>query len=86
MLKIMKKFIRICLARAVISRMMIISIGTGALKANNCNSFSELGGNVILTDMWARSVLESLDWVRRKGKTGEVISSKHLLAEEKIRF
>ena len=61
MLKIMKVFIRICLAGAMFSRKMVISIGAGVLKANNHNSLSEFGGNVILTDIWARSVSESLD-------------------------
>ena len=38
MLKIKEAIIGIRLAGAVISRKMVISIGTGALKANNPNS------------------------------------------------
>ena len=52
MLKIKEVIIETCLAEAVISRKMVISIETGVLKANNPNSLSELGGNVILSDLW----------------------------------
>ena len=36
--------------------------------------------------MWARGVLKSMDWVKRKGTTGKVEPSKQLLAEEKFSF
>ena len=52
-----KVIIGFCLAGAVISRKMVISITAGVLKANNRNSLSEFGENVILTDMWSRGVL-----------------------------
>ena len=42
MLKIREVIIAICLAGAIISRNLVISIGTGVLKANNANSLSEL--------------------------------------------
>ena len=42
MLKIREMIIAICLAGAIISRNLVISIGTGVLKANNANSLSEL--------------------------------------------
>ena len=47
---------------------------------------SENEGNVILTDMWARRVMKSMDWVKRKGTTGKVEPSKQCLAEEKLIF
>ena len=82
----MEVIIGIHLAGPVISRKMVISIGAGVPKANNPNSLSEFGGNVILTYMWARGVLKSMNWVKRKGTTGKVEPSKQLLAEEKFTF
>ena len=35
-------------------------------KANNLNSLSEFGENVILIDIWARGILKSMDCVKRK--------------------
>ena len=72
MLKIKEVIIGIRLAGSVISRKMVISIGKGVLKANNPNSLSEFGGHVTLTDDWARGVLNSMNWVKRKGTTGKV--------------
>ena len=36
--------------------------------------------------MWARGILKSMDWVKRKGTTGKVEPSKQLLAEEQFTF
>ena len=52
---------------AVISRKMVISIGDGFLKANDLNTLSESGGYITLTNDCARAILESMDWVKRKG-------------------
>ena len=65
---------------------MVISIGTGVPKVNNPNSLSEFGGNVILTDMWARGVMKSMEWAKRKGITSKVEPSKQLLTQEKCTF
>ena len=35
-------------------------------KANNPNSLSEFGGNVILIDIWVRGILKSMNCVKRK--------------------
>ena len=70
---------------AVISRKMIISIGNGVLKANDPN-MSEFGGTITLTEDWARNMLQSMNWVKRKGTTGKVEPSVQLLAEEKFTF
>ena len=51
---------------------MVISFATGVMKANNPDSLSEFGGNVALPDMWTRSVLKSMNSVKRKGTTGKV--------------
>ena len=83
MLKIKEVIIGNCLAGAVISQKMVISTGTGVLKANNPNSLSEFGGNVTLTNMWATGDLKSMDWVKRKGSSSKVQPLKKLLAEKK---
>ena len=71
---------------AVISRRMVISIGNGVLKANDPNTLSEFGGTITLTEDWARGILRSMDWVKRKATTGKVEPSTQCLAEEKFTF
>ena len=53
--------IGIRLTRAVISRMLVISIGNGVLKTNDPNNLSEFGGEIMLTDNLARRDLKSMD-------------------------
>ena len=86
LVKLKEAIIGIRLTGAVISRKMIISIGNGVLKANRPNSLSEIGGGITLTDNWARGVLKSMDWVKRKGTTRKVEPSAQFLAEEKFIF
>ena len=64
----------------------MISIGNGVLNANNPNSLSKFGGHIKLTDDWARGVLNSMDWVKRKVTTGKVEPSKQFLEEKKFTF
>ena len=45
---------------------MFIPIGAGVLKASKPNSLLELEGNVIMTEMWRRFVLKSMNWVKRE--------------------
>ena len=79
LVKIKEAIIGIGLTGAVISRKMVISTGNGLLKVNDLNSLSELGGGITLTDNWARGVLKSMDWVKRKGITGKVEPSAQFL-------
>ena len=48
------------MARGVINRRQLISIATGVVRANNPNLLKEYGGDLVLTDKWARGVLEKL--------------------------
>ena len=73
-------------AGGVISRRMVIAIGTGVVKANNPDILKEFGGPVELTEGWARSVLKSLNFSKRKGTTGKVDPSDQFLKEEKRTF
>ena len=79
LVKIKEAIIGIRLTGAVISRKMVISIGNGTLKANDPNSLSEFGGGITLTNNWAKGVLKSMDWVKRKGTTGKVEPSAQFL-------
>ena len=72
-------------AGTVISRRMVIAIGTGVVKANEPNLLKEYGGHLELTEDWARH-LKSMEWVKRKGTTGKVEPCEKFLEEEKFTF
>ena len=74
------------MAGGVINRRQLISIATGVVRANNPNLLKEYGVDLVLTDTWARGVLEKLTWSKHKGTTGKVDSSTQFLAEEKFTF
>ena len=74
------------LSGAEISRKMVISIGNGVLKAIDPNTLSEFGGHITLTDDWAKGILQSMDWVKRKGTTVKIEPSPQFLAEERFTF
>ena len=63
-----------------------MAIGTGVVKANDPSLLKEYGGHLQLTEDWARSLLISMDWVKRKGTTGKVEPSEKFLEEEKFTF
>ena len=60
----------------------VLSFIIGVVKANEPNLLKELGGQ--LTDDWARHLLKSMEWVKRKGTTGKVEPSEKFLQEEKF--
>ena len=84
--KIKEVIVGVRLSGAVISRRTVISIGNGVLKDNDPNALSEFGGTITLTEDWARGILRSMDWVKRKATTGKVEPSTQFLAEEKFTF
>ena len=74
------------LTGGVISQKMVTAIGNGVIKANLPSSLKKCGGHIELTDSWARHVLESMKWTKRKGTTGRVEPSQQFLDEEKLTF
>ena len=74
------------LAGTVISRKMVVAIGTGVAKANQSSILREFGGALELTEGWAQNVLKDMDWVKRRGKTGKVESCPKFLEEKKLTF
>ena len=74
------------IARGIINRHQLISIATGVVRANNPNLLKEYGDDLVLTDKWAKGVLEKLTWSKCKGTTGKVNPSLQFLAKEKFTF
>ena len=61
------------------------------VRANNPNLSKEYGGDLVVTDKWARGVLGKPTWSKRKGTTRKVdppppLSPPQFLAEEKLTF
>ena len=76
----------VCMAGVVISRKMVTAVGTGAIKANCQSKLKDFGGHIALTEGWARSVLKSMEWSKRKGTTSKIEPRKQFLLEEKLTF
>ena len=72
------------MAGGLISRKMVIAIGTGVIKANFPSKLKDFGGHIVLTERWARGLLKSMEWSKRKGTTGKIEPSKQFLLEEKL--
>ena len=54
--------------------------------ANDRNALRDYGGDLDLTEGWAKRVLYSMNWVKRKATTGKVEPSPQFVAEEKFTF
>ena len=52
-----------------VSRKTVIAIGDGVLSSRCPEKLAKNGGSVTLTTKWARGILKSLDWVKRRGTT-----------------
>ena len=74
------------MAGGLISRKMVIAIGTGVIKANCPSKLKDFGGHIALTEGWARGVLKSMEWSKKKDTTGKIERSKQFLLEEKLTF
>ena len=48
------------MAGGVISRKMVIAIGTGVINANCPSKLKDFGGHIALTEGWVRGVLKSM--------------------------
>ena len=60
------------LAGTVISRKLVVAIGTSVVKANEPKMLREFDRSLELTEGWARNVLKGMDRVKRKGTTGKI--------------
>ena len=86
MLKVEDVITGVRLAGGVISRKMVMAIGTGVVKANYPSKLKEFSGHIVLTEGWARNALKSMAWSKRKGTTGKIEPSEQFLLEEKLTF
>ena len=86
MLKVKDVITGVRLAGGGISRKMLMAIGTGVVKANCPSKLKEFSGHIVLTEGWARNVLKSMAWSKRKETTGKIESSEQFLLEEKLTF
>ena len=57
----------------VISRKMVIAIGTEVIKSNCPSKLKDFGGHIALTEGWARGVLKSMEWSNRKDRAKQAI-------------
>ena len=69
--KIKVVIIGLRLAGTVISRKMVVAIGTSVVKVNELKILREFGGSLDLTEGWTRNILKGIYWVERKGMTGK---------------
>jgi len=73
-------------AGTAISRRLVVAIGKGIVKANNPKSLRENGGSIELTEDWARGIIKSMNWTKRKATTGKVEPSQQFLDEERLTY
>ena len=73
-------------AGTVILRRDVINIGHGVLLATTPSALVENGGSIHLTEKWARGVLASLNFVKRRSTTAKRKISDILYEEIKFRF
>ena len=67
--------------RTAINYRIVMAIGFGVVKSNKQILLN--GGSLQLTENWARGILKSMNWVKRKGTIGQ---SQQFLLEEKMIF
>ena len=73
-------------AGTAISCRIVMAIGNGVVRSNSPILLKENGGSLELTKDWARGVIKSMNWTKRKKTTGKIESPKQFLLEEKLTF
>ena len=58
-------------AGCLISRKVVISVGNSVLASRCLEKMSRNGGKINLTVKWARGILKSMKWVKRRGTTAK---------------
>lgn len=64
-----------------ISRKTVIAVGNGVLSVRCPELMTKNGGNIKLSTKWARGVLKSMDWVKRRGTTAKTAMNPALYEE-----
>ena len=73
-------------AGTAIIRRIVMAIGNGVVRSNSPTLLKENGGSLELTEDWARAVITSMNWTKRKGTTGKIEPFKQFLLEGKLTF
>ena len=63
-----------------------MAIGNGVVRSNSPTLLKENGGSLELTDDWARGLIMSMNWTKRKGTTEKIEPSKESFLREKLTF
>ena len=56
-----------------------MAIGNGVVRSNSPALLKENGGSLELTKDWARGVIKSMNWTKRKITTGKIEPPKQFL-------
>ena len=56
-----------------------MAIGNGVVKSNSPTLLKENGGSLELTKDWARGIIKSMNWTKRKTTTGKIEPPKQFL-------
>ena len=86
LLAIQDMIISLQMAGVIIGRSRVISVSKGVIKASNPTLLKECGGELELTDRWARSLLAGMNMVRRKVTTSKLPVAPAFLKEVKRTF
>ena len=73
-------------AGGVISRRQILNIAKCVVKADNPSSLQVFSRTLELTNRWARDLLDSMEWNKRRETTGNIESLGQILSTEKLMF
>ena len=71
-------------AGGAILRRMVVSAGTVVIKTNCPEKMRFFGGSLELTGGWARNVLKSMQWSKRKRTNGKIEPSEQFIREEML--
>ena len=73
-------------AVTAISHCIVMAIGNGVMRSNSPTLLKKNGSSLELTEDWARGVIKSMNWTKRKGTTRKIEPSKQSLLKEKLIF
>ena len=62
-----------------------MKIGTGVIKAKCPSKSKDFGGHIVLTEDWARGVLKTMEWSKRKDSRGSFYLRRNLHSKDAFR-
>ena len=61
----------LCVSGGAITRRTVLAIGNGVLSSRCPDKLARNGGNITPSAKWAKNILKSMDWVKRRGTTAK---------------